>query len=203
MITSRDHRKHPYSLREPFAQSTLGYREQMADQAFTTITTSLDVPLIVVTASDGSERAGCLVGFHVQSSIEPARFCVWLSKANHTYRIALRATHLGIHFLTTAQVPLAEHFGTITGDDRDKFTDVDVHTGMGEVPVLEACANRLIVRRTVLVDEGGDHVCMAAEVVSAHSTGAFVPLRLSQASHLKPGHGSEERHTPPTERADD
>jgi flavin reductase (DIM6/NTAB) family NADH-FMN oxidoreductase RutF len=173
----------------------------MTEHAFSTIMNSLDAPLIVVTASDGTERAGCLVGFHVQSSIEPARFCVWLSKANHTYRIALRATHLGIHFLTAGDLPLAEHFGTLTGDDRDKFIDVDVDTGTGEVPVLRACPNRLIVKRTVLIDEGGDHVCMAAEVLSAHSGGSFEPLRLSQASHLEPGHGNEERHAPPTERA--
>ena len=173
----------------------------VTEQPFTEIMSSLDAPLIVVTASDGTERAGCLVGFHVQSSIEPARFCVWLSKANHTYRIALRATHLGIHFLTTNDLPLAQHFGTLTGDDGDKFTSVEVHTGPGHVPVLHECANRMVVKRTVLVDEGGDHVCMAAEVVSAHSTGPFVPLRLSKASHLTPGHGSDERHAPPTERA--
>lgn len=178
----------------------IGWRA-VTEQAFSTIMSSLDTPLIVVTASDGTERAGCLVGFHVQSSIEPQRFCVWLSKANHTYRIALRASHLGIHFLTTTDLPLAEHFGTRTGDDRDKFTDVDVHTGDGQVPVLRACPHRLIVRRTILIDEGGDHVCMAAEVLSAESTGTFEPLRLSQASHLEPGHSSEERHAPPTERA--
>jgi flavin reductase (DIM6/NTAB) family NADH-FMN oxidoreductase RutF len=175
----------------------------VTDQAFTDIMSSLDAPLIVVTASDGRERAGCLVGFHVQSSIEPARFCVWLSKANHTYRIALRATHLGIHFLTTGDLALAEHFGTLTGDDGDKFTSVEAHTGVGHVPVLGACANRLIARRTVLVDEGGDHVCMAGEVVSAQSAGPFAPLRLSQASHLEAGHASDEREVPPTERAHD
>ncbi len=175
----------------------------VSEQAFSTIMSCLDTPLVVVTASDGTERAGCLVGFHVQSSIDPARFCVWLSKANHTYRIALRASHLGIHFLTTSDLSLAEHFGTITGDDRDKFTDVDVHPGAGQVPVLRACPHRLIVRRTVLIDEGGDHVCMAAEVMSADSPGPFEPLRLSRASHLQPGHGSEERPAPLTERAAD
>ena len=173
----------------------------MSEQAFTSIMSSLDPPLIVVTASDGNERAGCLVGFHVQSSIDPARFCVWLSKANHTYRIALRATHLGIHFLTADELALAEHFGTLTGDDCDKFADVEVQTGAGQVPVLKICANRLVAKRTVLVDEGGDHVCMVAEVVSAQSAGAFTPLRLSHASHLEPGHRSGERNAPPTERA--
>ena len=60
---------------------------------FDSLMASLDPPMVVVTAAAGGERAGCLVGFHSQSSIEPARCCVWLSKANHTYRVALLAAH--------------------------------------------------------------------------------------------------------------
>jgi flavin reductase (DIM6/NTAB) family NADH-FMN oxidoreductase RutF len=71
----------------------------MTDDAFATIMSSLDAQLIVVTTAEAQERAGCLVGFHAQASIEPARYCIWLSKANHTYRVALRSTHLAIHFL--------------------------------------------------------------------------------------------------------
>jgi flavin reductase (DIM6/NTAB) family NADH-FMN oxidoreductase RutF len=72
---------------------------QMNTDAFDGLMSSLDPPLIVVTTAVGDERGGCLVGFHAQSSIDPGRYCIWLSKANHTYRLALRATHLGIHFL--------------------------------------------------------------------------------------------------------
>jgi hypothetical protein len=57
----------------------------MTDDHFGTIASSLDAALIVVTAAEGRQRAGCLVGFHSQSSIEPWRYCVWLSKANYTY----------------------------------------------------------------------------------------------------------------------
>src|ERR1035438_6014175 len=92
----------------------------MTDDAFSTIISFLDTPLIVVTTAEGQERAGCLVGVHTQSSIEPARYCVWLSKANHTYRVALRSTHLAIHFLTSHDLALAELFGTQTGDRTDK-----------------------------------------------------------------------------------
>jgi hypothetical protein len=53
----------------------------------------------------------------------------------------------------------------------------------------------------VLVDEGGDHVCVTGEPLAAESSGPFKPLRLSQAQHLEPGHGSQERPDPPTERA--
>jgi flavin reductase (DIM6/NTAB) family NADH-FMN oxidoreductase RutF len=55
----------------------------MAEHDFTTLMAALDSPLIVVTTADERERAGCLVEFHVQSSIDPHRYCVWLSKANY------------------------------------------------------------------------------------------------------------------------
>jgi flavin reductase (DIM6/NTAB) family NADH-FMN oxidoreductase RutF len=168
---------------------------------FETITVAMDSPLLIVTAAVDGERAGCLVGFHTQSSIEPERYCVWLSKANHTYRVALRATHLGIHFLTATDLPLAELFGTRTGDEIDKFAGLEVAAGQAGVPVLKDCPHRLVVRRIALLDESGDHVCVSTEPVSADSDGPFAPLRLSHARHLTPGHENEERHGPPTERA--
>jgi flavin reductase (DIM6/NTAB) family NADH-FMN oxidoreductase RutF len=173
----------------------------MSDHAFGAIMSSLNAPLIVVTTAENQERAGCLVGFHTQSSIEPARYCVWLSKANHTYRVALRSTHLAIHFLTSLDLSLAELFGTQTGDRIDKFADLPVSPGPGGAPVLRQCPNWLAARRTALLDEGGDHVCVITEPVAGHTGGPFEPLRLSQASHLTPGHDSQERHDPPTERA--
>lgn len=39
----------------------------------------LDHPMYVVTAEADGERAGCLVGYASQCSIQPARFMVWLS----------------------------------------------------------------------------------------------------------------------------
>jgi flavin reductase (DIM6/NTAB) family NADH-FMN oxidoreductase RutF len=162
---------------------------------------SLDNPLIVVTTAEGHERAGCLVGFHAQSSIDPDRYSVWLSKANYTYRVGLRASHLAIHFLTSADLPLAERFGTLTGDETDKFAGLRVSPGPGGVPVLEECPHRLILRRIVLLDEGGDHVCVTGQPLAAESSGPFEPLRLSRAQHLEPGHGVRERPDPPTERA--
>ena len=173
----------------------------MPRDPFTTIMSSLDNPLIVVTTAEGHERAGCLVGFHAQSSIDPDRYSVWLSKANYTYRLGLRASHLAIHFLTSADLPLAERFGTLTGDETDKFAGMRVSTGPGGVPVLEDCPHRLILRRVVLLDEGGDHVCVTGQPLAAESSGPFEPLRLSQAQHLEPGHGVRERPDPPTERA--
>ena len=173
----------------------------MTENGFGALTSYLDVPLIVVTTAEAREQAGCLVGFHCQSSIRPARYCVWLSKANHTYRVALRSGHLAIHFLAQSDLWLAERFGTLTGDHTDKFAGLRTWLGPGRVPVLEDCPRWFVARRDALLDEGGDHVCLTCEPVAVHAAGSFEPLRLSQAGHLEPGHGSWERPNPPTERA--
>jgi flavin reductase (DIM6/NTAB) family NADH-FMN oxidoreductase RutF len=162
---------------------------------------ALNPPLVVVTTALDDERAGCLVGFHAQSSIEPARYCVWLSKANHTFRVAQRSSHLVVHFLTAGDLALAERFGTLSGDDVDKFAGLETSAAEGGAPVLDQCANRAVLRRTALLDEGGDHLCVVGEVLDFAHAGPFEPFRLSQAAHLTPGHEAEERPEPPTEQA--
>ncbi|MFB7368609.1 flavin reductase family protein [Streptomyces sp. NPDC056222] len=118
----------------------------------------LDHPVYVVTAAAGDgERAGCLVGFASQCSIEPARFTVWLSRNNHTYLVACRSSHLAVHVLRRAQIETARLFGEETGDEVDKFTRVTWRTGPGGAPVL-ADARAWFVGRVEERWDGGDHV---------------------------------------------
>ena len=159
---------------------------------------SVDSPLIVVTTSAEGERAGCLIGFHSQASIDPEHYCFWLSKANHTYRVALRADHFAVHFLTTADHGLARHFGSRSGSEADKFTGLDLTVTEDGVPLLTALPNRLIVERITMLDDGGDHVCLTARVASVEVAGVFTALRQSQLGDLTPGHGSDERAVHPS-----
>jgi flavin reductase (DIM6/NTAB) family NADH-FMN oxidoreductase RutF len=154
---------------------------------------SVDAPLIVVTTSAEGERAGCLVGFHSQASIDPQRYCFWLSKANHTYRVALRSDRFAVHFPTSADRDLARHFGAVSGSDTDKFSGLDFTVTDEGVPLLANLPNRLLVDRVSMLDDGGDHVCLTARVVSVGGEGRFTALRPSQLGDLTPGHGSEER----------
>lgn len=170
--------------------------------AFSTIAAALDPAMVVVTSAHEGERAGCLVGFHSQSSIEPERYCVWLSKANHTARIVRLAPTLAVHFLTAEQRPLAELFGTFTGDEVDKFSRCTWDEGPDGLPLLSEVPRRIVARRVAILDEGGDHLCVVTEPVSSEADGPFTPLRLSAVDDLTPGHQAEERPTPPTERAD-
>lgn len=173
----------------------------MDRDAFDSLMAALDSPMAVVTAAAGRERAGCLIGFHVQCSIDPGQHAVWLSKANHTFRVALLSTHLGVHLLTEDDRDLATLFGTVSGDDTDKFAGLAVESGPEGVPLLAACPHRLVVRRVAVLDAGGDHVCFVTEPVAAATTGPFRPLRLSAVRDLDAGHEVHERPQPPTARA--
>jgi len=170
---------------------------RMSNDSFETLMAAVDPPLIVVTTAAEDEQAGCLVGFHVQSSITPQHYCVWLSKANHTYRVGLRAKHFAVHFLTADDLEIAERFGTLTGEDTDKFEGLDVEPDEHGVPLLKACPNRLSLERLSMLDDGSDHVCLTTRVSSSHTSGDFRPLRVSDAAHLDPGHESEERAIEP------
>ena len=174
----------------------------MSADAFGGLMASADPAMIVVTTVAEDAPAGCLVGFHAQSGISVERYCLWLSKANHTYRTGLRATHFAIHFLTEADLAVAEWFGTQTGETVDKFAgrgadrsgkDTDEHG----LPLLRGCPNRMVVKRIAILDDGGDHACFTTRMLSAHSDGPFTPLRLSDVAHLDAGRSSESRAVHP------
>ena len=106
-------------------------------EAFEAIMSDVDPPSYVVTAADGDDRAGCLVGFATQCSIDPPRFGVWLSKLNRTYRVAQTSTTLVVHLLRDGDGDLAGRFGGETGDEVDKFAGIDWSPGPEGCPVIE------------------------------------------------------------------
>ncbi|MGQ5633475.1 MULTISPECIES: flavin reductase family protein [unclassified Streptomyces] len=148
----------------------------------------LDPDMCVVTAVAGDERGGCLVGFASQCSIRPPRFAVWLSKANHTYRVARAAHHLAVHLITRDQRDLAELFGGRTGDEVDKFAGLDCAEGHdGALIVRDAAAWFVgaVLHRT----DGGDHVGFVLDPVQWGEGPAAGPLlRLSDAIGIEAGH---------------
>ncbi|MGW1712231.1 flavin reductase family protein [Streptomyces sp. NPDC002156] len=149
----------------------------------------IDCPLYVVTVEAGGERAGCLVGFASQCSIRPARFMVWLSKANRTYRVAVRAERLTVHGLRRDQDRLARLFGGETGDRTDKFTGVAWHPGPAGSPVLDEAPVWFVGRVESRID-GGDHVgfLLAPEAAENVVGGRTTLLSLKDAHGITPGH---------------
>jgi flavin reductase (DIM6/NTAB) family NADH-FMN oxidoreductase RutF len=156
-------------------------------EAFGALTAALDYPMFVVTTAADGQRAGCLVGFTTQCSIDPARFLVCLSRRNHTCRVASRAELLAVHLLGREQQALAELFGTETGDDTDKLARCAWTAGPAGTPMLDDCPNRLLGRVVDRV-EGGDHLAFVLDVVDAWSADLGPPLTFQSVRDLEPGH---------------
>lgn len=149
---------------------------------------TLDGPMVVVTASSGSQRAGCLVGFHTQASIAPPRYLVCLSVKNHTYLAASRATHLAVHFLGIEQSAMAERFGTRCSSTTNKFDGLDVEAGPGGVPIVNDCAHWFVgeILGTLPID---DHVTFALEpVLSGGASRRAALLGFQSVKHLDAAH---------------
>ena len=158
---------------------------------------SADPSLIVLTTTAENQRAGCLVGFHAQSSMAPRHYCVWLSKANHTYHASLRATHFAVHFLAEGDIALAERFGTLCGEDIDQVrrrgrlhrpNRGSAVEGMSEPVVARAHRSARRWWRPRVPDHQGDREPYRQTLRTAPRI---------NATHLRPGHDNAERAVDP------
>ena len=148
----------------------------------------LDYPMTIVTTSAGGEKAGCLVGFATQCSIQPPRYAVWISRNNHTVGVASRASALAVHFPSTADLPLARLFGGQTGDEVDKFAQCRWREGPQGVPLLEDC-DRWFVGEVIEQFPTDDHVgFLLAPVQASSGDGWPGQLGFQAAKEISPGH---------------
>jgi flavin reductase (DIM6/NTAB) family NADH-FMN oxidoreductase RutF len=159
----------------------------MRDSAFAEIADDVSYPMYIVTAATRYEKAGCLVGFATQCSIDPARFAIWISKKNYTFRIASAADVVAVHLTRHGDRELAELFGSETGDDIDKFTRCRWRLGPGGVPVLTQCD--WFAGRVLQHFDTGDHVGMLLDPFEGESNriGAE-PLGFQDLRRIPPGH---------------
>jgi flavin reductase (DIM6/NTAB) family NADH-FMN oxidoreductase RutF len=156
--------------------------------AFESLVSLLDYPMFVVTTAAHQRRAGCLVGFCSQTSINPPRFLVGLSRRNHTFTVAEEATHLAVHVLPRQQLPLARLFGGETGDETDKFAECEWHSGPQGLPILEAATSWFVGRITHRFDVG-DHVGHLLEPVAGSAPDELGELlTFSDVRDMDPGH---------------
>jgi flavin reductase (DIM6/NTAB) family NADH-FMN oxidoreductase RutF len=155
--------------------------------SFDRIVAALDYPMLVATAAAGGERAGCLVGFATQCSIDPPRFLVCLSRSNRTYRLALGAEVLAVHALAADQDDLAELFGGATGDEVDKFDRCRWREGPGCAPIL-ADVPAWFAGTIDSTFDAGDHVAFVLSPTRVEIRRRFEPFPTSRGSAIEPGH---------------
>jgi flavin reductase (DIM6/NTAB) family NADH-FMN oxidoreductase RutF len=129
---------------------------------FDAIVSELEYPMIVATVAADGERAGCLVGFSTQCSIDPSRYAVFISNRNRTADVAARARTMIVHFLRASDRGLAHLFGEETGDEISKFDRCSWRPGPDDTPVVDGCdwfAGVVLDRVDV-----GDHVLYLLDV---------------------------------------
>jgi flavin reductase (DIM6/NTAB) family NADH-FMN oxidoreductase RutF len=155
---------------------------------FNDLVGDLDYPMFIVTTrSPEGERAGCLIGFSTQCSIDPPRVLVCLSKANRTYRVARSAQVLGVHFVPAVATELANLFGGRTGDDHDKFADCAWKEGPGGIPVLEECRNWFAGQVLGRIDLG-DHCGFLLDPLEVAFETPQSEFTFHRARRIEPGH---------------
>lgn len=156
--------------------------------AFESLVSLLNYPMFIVTTTAVERRAGCLVGFSSQTSINPPRFLVGLSRKNHTFGVAADATHLAVHVLPRGQVRLAQLFGSQTGDTTDKFAECEWHEGPEGMPILDA-AESWFVGEIIERFDLGDHRGHLLEPVAGGAPDELGQLiTFSDVRDLTPGH---------------
>jgi flavin reductase (DIM6/NTAB) family NADH-FMN oxidoreductase RutF len=157
-------------------------------EAFEIVASRLDYPMFVATTigPDG-ERAGCLVGFATQCSIDPARFLVCVSDKNRTYRVLQGSDAMALHVVPADAEDLVELFGGETADETDKFARCDWRDGPHGLPILERCASWFagpIVDRVAL----GDHIGHVIEPTAGEAAYDGPAYPFSRAKRIEPGH---------------
>ena len=144
--------------------------------------------LLTVRAPDG-EMSGCLAGFVSQCSINPPNFIACISRLNHTLGVATRSSAMGLHLLGEDQLAMARLFGEETGDEVDKFADIDWRIGTTGAPLVSDVASA--VEGTVLGHFSvGDHEAFLVRAVRAVQGPGHGLLTHRTSPPLHPGHPS-------------
>jgi flavin reductase (DIM6/NTAB) family NADH-FMN oxidoreductase RutF len=149
---------------------------------------SLDYPMFIATTAAAGERAGCLVGFATQASIDPPRFLVCISDKNRTHRVLeAGAEAMVVHVVPRDAGHLVELFGGETGDDEDKFERCAWTEGPGGIPVLDDCpswfAGRIVDRLPL-----GDHIAHVLDPFDGRADYDGPAFPFSRAKRVEPGH---------------
>ena len=143
--------------------------------------------MFIVTAAARGERAGCLVGFATQCSIDPERFIACISNKNRTFRVASEASVLVVHVVPEGADELAELFGSETGDEVDKFERCAWTPGPAGTPVLDDCGNWFAGRILDRFDVG-DHWAFLLEPLLGAGEAGEGALTFQEARDIEPGH---------------
>jgi 3-hydroxy-9,10-secoandrosta-1,3,5(10)-triene-9,17-dione monooxygenase reductase component len=119
-----------------------------------------------VTIVTAKGQDGAAVGVTANSfnsvSLNPPMILWSLAKSARSLATFEAAQYWAVHILASNQDDLSNRFAR---SGADKFTGLQLDTGLGDTPLLKNCASRLQCK-TAFRYEGGDHVIFVGEVIA-------------------------------------
>jgi 3-hydroxy-9,10-secoandrosta-1,3,5(10)-triene-9,17-dione monooxygenase reductase component len=126
---------------------------------------------IVTTQSPSADDVGITANSFNSVSLDPPMILWSLARKALSLPAFLDNPCFAVHILAANQDELSQRFAM---QGAEKFADLPVERGVGNVPLLTGCAARFQCR-TAFKYEGGDHIIFVGEVVS-FDTGQKPPL---------------------------
>jgi flavin reductase (DIM6/NTAB) family NADH-FMN oxidoreductase RutF len=124
---------------------------------------------VVTTTHDGL-RYGMTASSFSSVSLEPPLILICVGKAAFTHDLLLETRTFGVNILSTAQLELGKRFAEKHGDYIDRFSDLDVVTGITGSPLI-ASALAWLECRTLKAVDAGDHTIFIGEVIDSKING--------------------------------
>jgi 3-hydroxy-9,10-secoandrosta-1,3,5(10)-triene-9,17-dione monooxygenase reductase component len=117
---------------------------------------------IVTTRDAGGNDVGLTANSFNAVSLEPPLVLWSLAKTSLSLPAFTGSAHFAVHILAASQVALSNQFAK---RGQDKFADLALERGEGQIPLLTSCTARFQCR-TAYQYEGGDHIIFVGEVIS-------------------------------------
>ena len=144
--------------------------------------------LYIVTASDGQEKAGCVVNTFVQLTSTPARASVAINKENHSCCVVERAGRFNVTVLDEdAPMELIGVFGFKSGRDIDKFAQVGWKADGAGVPYVTDHAQARFSFRLIETVDVGTHLLFIGEADEAEALSDAQPMTYAYYHQVKGG----------------
>lgn len=123
---------------------------------------------IVTTQGEDGRDCGLTANSFNSVSMDPPMVLWSLGKTSSSLPAFTGSSHFAVHILSANQEAVSNHFSKSGKDGLDKFADIEVTRGHGNVPLLDGCSARFECR-VVHQYEGGDHVIFVGEVLNFDS----------------------------------
>jgi len=118
---------------------------------------------IVTARGEDGEPVGMTANSFTSVSMDPPLVLVCIGEHASSYAAMAAADRFAVHVLAADQDELSTAFARSAAQGADKFSGIDWHPGLGDVPLLEDYLTRLECRTTQRIP-AGDHLVLVGEV---------------------------------------